>query len=118
MADTGFDRFFKKQMGNPAFRAEYERARAEIDATDQLVRDLDAAREQAGMGKSELARKIAARPEVVRRLFTAENPNPTIDTIVKVATALGYHLELVQNLPPRRGRKAVSRPRAARRARG
>ncbi len=89
-----------------------------IDATDALVRALDTAREQARLSKADLARLIETKPEFVRRLFTAEDPNPTIETVLCVATALGYHLELVQNPQPARGKRAVSRAHAARRVHG
>ena len=92
---TGFDKFFDEQMAQPSFAEDYKQARAEIDAIDQIVRALDTAREQLGMSKADLARAISAKPEIVRRLFTAEAPNPTLSTVVKVAIALGYKLELV-----------------------
>lgn len=92
---TGFDKFLDEQMAQPSFAKDYKQARTEIDAIDQLVRSLDNAREQLGMSKADLARAISAKPEIVRRLFTAEAPNPTLSTVVKVAVALGYKLELV-----------------------
>jgi ribosome-binding protein aMBF1 (putative translation factor) len=92
---TGFDKFFDEQMTQPSFAKDYKQARAEIDAIDQIVRALDNAREQLGLTKADLARAISAKPEIVRRLFTAEAPNPTLSTVVKVAIALGYELELV-----------------------
>jgi DNA-binding phage protein len=92
---TGFDRYFDEQMADPVFREGYEHARREIDTVDRLVRALDAARIGAGMTKAELARKISAKPEVLRRLFTVHSPNPTFSTVVKLADALGYALQLV-----------------------
>jgi ribosome-binding protein aMBF1 (putative translation factor) len=92
---TGFDKFFDEQIAKQSFARDYKQARAEIDAIDQLVRALDNAREQLGMSKADLARAISAKPEIVRRLFTAEAPNPPLSTVVKVAVALGYKLELV-----------------------
>lgn len=52
------------------------------------------------MTKAELARKIDARPEVVRRLFTTSTSNPTLETVLELASALGFHLELVPDRPP------------------
>jgi len=92
---TGFDKFVDEQMAQPSFAKDYKQARAEIDAVDQIVRALDVAREEVGLSKADLARAISAKPEIVRRLFTAEAPNPTLSTVVKVAVALGYRLELV-----------------------
>ena len=82
-------------MENPQFARGYEQARAEIDAVDQIIRALDEARVETGLSKAELARLISAKPEIVRRLFTYASANPTLGTIVKIASALGYRLELV-----------------------
>lgn len=45
------------------------------------------------VSKGELVREIGAQPEMVRRLLTAPKGNPTMATVLKVATALGYHLD-------------------------
>ena len=74
---TGFDRYFASRMKDPAFASAYAKARATIDSIDALVRALDDARLLLGVSKAELARQIEARPEIVRRLFTAADPNPT-----------------------------------------
>ena len=46
-----------------------------------------------------------ARPEVVRRLFTQKSPNPTVSTLVRLAAALGYHVELVRGSGRGRSRR-------------
>ncbi len=109
---TGFDRYFDERMKDPAFAAEYSEARAEIDAVDTLIRALDQARERSGLTKADLARRIRAKPEIVRRLLTDASGNPTMTTVLEVASALGCHLELVPNAS---GRLVVHRPSAARR---
>jgi DNA-binding phage protein len=110
---TGFDRFLDQKLRDPAFREEFEVARAEIAATDALIRALEGARAGRGISKAELARRISVKPEIVRRLLTDADGNPTVSTVLKVATALGCHLELV----PNRGRRAAPLPEAARQAR-
>lgn len=65
--------------------------------SDALIRTLDKARFLVGVSKAELARQIEARPEIVRRLFTATDSNPTLATVLKLVDALGFHLELVPN---------------------
>jgi ribosome-binding protein aMBF1 (putative translation factor) len=101
---TSFDRFVDDQMKKPRFRAAYAKARREIDAVDEIVRALDAARIDSGLSKAELARAISAKPEIVRRLFTSSASNPTLATVAKLAAALGRKLELVPTkaAPPRR----------------
>ena len=101
---TGFDRYFARRMKDPSFAAAYTEARSETDAVDALVRSLDAARETAGLTTAALAKKAQMQPEVIRRLFTAKNSNPTLVTVMKLASALDCSLEL----SPRAGR----RPRA------
>ena len=92
---TAFDKYVDKRMKDGAFADEYEAARAEIDQIDKLVHFLDDARVAADLNTAELARRIGAKPEIVRRLFTAESPNPTMRTMLKVAAALGFRLQLV-----------------------
>jgi DNA-binding phage protein len=94
---TGFDRYFDKRMEDSAFASAYREERAIIDSTDALVRALDEARMLEGVSKAELARRIGARPEAMRRLLTSQSANPTLTTVVNVAASLGFHLELVPN---------------------
>jgi DNA-binding phage protein len=115
---TGFDKYFEKRMEEPSFAAEYTKARAAIDATDQLIRALDAVRTCQDLTKTELARRINAKPALVRRLLTATDSNPTMSTVFKVTSALGYHLELVANPAPVAGRKVATHAQALRRSRG
>jgi len=97
---TAFDRYFDKRMKDPAFASAYAEARAVIDSTDTLIRTLDDARLLIGVSKADLARQIEARPEIVRRLFTAKDSNPTLATVLELVEALGFHLELVPNRKP------------------
>jgi len=48
-------------------------------------------------------------PEVVRRLFTASDPNPTLDTVVRLAVALDCNLGLEPRVAGRRKRKFAAR---------
>lgn len=109
---TGFDKFLEEKLHDPAFREEFEVARAEIAATDSLIRALEGVRASRGVSKADLARRLSVKPEIIRRLLTDAGGNPTIETVLKVATALDYHLELV----PNQGRRAAPVSEAARRA--
>jgi DNA-binding phage protein len=113
MPKTGFDRFLDEKLRDPSFREQFEVARIEIAATDALVRALERAREDRGISKAELARRMSVKPEIVRRLLTDAGGNPTVGTVLKVATALDCHLELV----PNRGRRAAPVSEAARQVR-
>ena len=94
---TGFDRFLDEKLLDPSFRRDHEAARAEIDATDTLIRALESARAGQRLTKAELARRISVKPEIVRRLLTDMGGNPTIGTVLKLVTALDFHIELVPN---------------------
>ena len=100
MKKTGFDRYFDGRMKDKAFAAHYNAARAEIDSVDELIRQLEAARVESGLTKAEVARRAGTPPEVVRRLFTMESPNPTMSTVMSLARTMGLSIALV---PARRG---------------
>jgi len=99
---TAFDRYVQKRRTDAEFEAEYQRARDEIGVVDELIRALEEARIEADVTKAELARRIGSKPEVVRRLLTAKQANPTLRTVVGLASALGLRLELVQDEDDRR----------------
>jgi len=113
---TGFDSYFDKRMQTPAFADEYAKASSEIATIDKLVRLLDTTRIAADMPKAELARRISAKPEIVRRLFTAASPNPTMATVLKIADALGLTLQLVPKRAPIRVARGGPRRSPQRRA--
>jgi DNA-binding XRE family transcriptional regulator len=92
------------RLRDPEFRAEYETASAEIAQIDAVLRTLDELREEAGLSKAEIARRIGKNPASVRRLFTAQ-ANPELKTIVSLAHALHAEVEIV----PRRKKPARSK---------
>ena len=110
--DTSYHkRMMAARMDDPAFRAEYERARREIDQVDSVIRQLDELREAAGLSKAELARHIGRDPSSIRRLFTAES-NPELLLVASIAEDLGAEVRVV----PRSGRRARSGAKAKRAA--
>jgi len=76
MAKTLDNSYYEKRrqgwLADEDTRAEYERARSEIEQIDAVIRSLDELREDAGMSKAELARRVGRNPASIRRLFTAE----------------------------------------------
>ena len=83
-----------ERMTDPAFRAEFERARREIDRVDGVIRHLDDLRSAAGISKAELARRIGRNASSVRRLFTSGG-NPQLTLLVAIAEELGADIEVV-----------------------
>lgn len=93
-------------MEDPEFEAAYRQHRARIDAIDELIRALDDAREQQGITKATLARRIQAEPAALRRLFSQATPNPQIARVVDMAHELGLEIVIQPKRPPRRPRAA------------
>jgi DNA-binding XRE family transcriptional regulator len=89
-----------EQMRDPEFRAEYERARSEIEQIDSVVRSLDQLRESTGTSKTDLARRIGRNPSSIRRLFTAAS-NPELRLVVQIANDLDADITVV----PRRKKR-------------
>jgi transcriptional regulator with XRE-family HTH domain len=99
----------KDRMADPEFRAEYERARREIDQVDAVIRRLDQLRENAGISKAELARHIGRDPSSIRRLFTAKS-NPELMLVASIAEDLGAEIQVV---PRRRAARRTASPKGA-----
>jgi transcriptional regulator with XRE-family HTH domain len=97
-----------KDLEDPEFLREYVCESVRIATIDDLVNELDEAREAAGLSKAELARAISAEPAVVRRLFSAGHVNPTVGTLTAVAAALGMRLTLEPL--PKPEREQITRP--------
>lgn len=115
---TAFERDLKHDLEDPVFRAEYERARARIEAIDNVLSQLDERRRELGLSKAELARRAHANEVVIRRLFSAPDQNPTFATLVDVAHALGLEFRPTRLRPagrPRLGQVAAAAKRAAKR---
>ena len=110
---TGAERYLRQRMGDPAYRAAYDEARAHIDRIDSVIRALDERRGDLELSKAELARRAGVKPEAIRRLFSAERPNPTLSTLVAVADALDMELRPV----PRGDAPATRAPSGATEAR-
>lgn len=105
---TGAERYFARRLKDPEYRQAYEEARHRIAQIDAVIRVFDARREELHLTKAELARRAGVKPEAIRRLFSAERPNPTLTTMVALAGALD--LEILPT--PRRG-ASTTRARSA-----
>lgn len=105
--DTSYHKqMLASRMEDPEFRAEYERARREIDQVDSVIRELDELREAAGLSKAELARHIGRDPSSIRRLFTAK-ANPELLLVASIAEDLDAEVRIVPRSSGRRRKTAV-----------
>jgi ribosome-binding protein aMBF1 (putative translation factor) len=103
LLDTSYhDRRHTERMQDAEYRREYERARAQIEQVDAVMRQLDELRMQVGLSKAELARLIGKNPAALRRLFSAE-VNPELRTVAALASALDAEIRIV----PRRRRRSM-----------
>ena len=91
-ARTGAERYVESRRADPDYDRAYTAARRRIDQIDAIIRALDERRCNLELSKAELARRADLRPEVIRRLFSAESPNPTLSTVVALAGALELEL--------------------------
>lgn len=106
---TGAERYLARRLEDPEYRRAYEEARERIEQIDSVIRALDARREELHLTKAELARRAGVKPEAIRRLFSAETPNPTLSTLVALAGALDLEIRPT----PRHRPSATRAPSAA-----
>jgi len=89
---TGAERYLARRLEDPEYRQAYEEARERIEQIDSVIRTLDVRREELHLTKADLARRAGVKPEAIRRLFSAETPNPTLSTLVALAGALDLEI--------------------------
>lgn len=91
-ARTGAERYLARRLGDPEYRDAYEDARERIQQIDTVIQAFDLRRQELALTKAELARRAGVKPEAIRRLFSAEKPNPTLATLVALASALDLEI--------------------------
>lgn len=104
---TGAERYLQGRRKDPERERSYRAARQRIDQFDRIIRMLDRQRCSLNLTKAELARRAGLRPDAIRRLFSAESPNPTLSTVVALACALDLEL-MAKPLEDRRASGAQS----------
>lgn len=104
---TGAEHYFQDRAAkSPEYREALDAARAHIAAVDSVVRALDERRRVLGLSKAELARQAGMRPEVVRRILGAGPANPTLSTIISLASAMS--MDVTVNAPTDRTQSGAS----------
>lgn len=79
----------KKLMRNPEFREEYEKADAEFQLIESLIR----ARAKANLSQADLAKRIGTTQSAIARL-EGGGVSPSISTLRRYAEATGTRLEI------------------------
>lgn len=105
---TGAERYLARRLEDSEYREAYEFARERIDQIDMVIRAFDDRRSELKLTKAELARRAGVKPEAIRRLFSAEKPNPTLSTLVALAAALDLELRPEPRSLPSRTTRARS----------
>ena len=90
MARTAFDDFFDEQMADPARAEAYREARTEIDTYDRFMRTINALRESSGDSKATLASMSGLPAQSIRKMLTDKKANPTIATVFKMLSTMGF----------------------------
>lgn len=106
------DRRVARRREDAEYRGEYDRFRRQIEQIDAVVNALDALRDEAGLSKAELARRIGKDPASIRRLFSAE-VNPELKTLAAIADALDAEVVVKRRPAAKRQRRAGPREPAA-----
>lgn len=91
---TAYEEYRDRRLADSQFRALYDTKRANIDAIDRILSDVDERRIAMGFSKADLARLVGRRPESVRRLFSAQTANPTLSTVLDMVSVLGLELRV------------------------
>lgn len=114
MDRTASDDFFDEQMADPVRAEAYREARAEIDTYDRFMRAMNALRKCRGVSKATLASKSGLPAQSVRKVLTDRKANPTIATVFKMLSTMGYGLQVVPlkpKIPRRPAAKPAKRPK-------
>lgn len=83
--------FKTRALARPDVRREYEGLKEEFEFLDEILK----ARAEAGLTQAELAARIGTTQSAVARLETAMGKHsPSIGTLKRYASALGYRLQV------------------------
>jgi ribosome-binding protein aMBF1 (putative translation factor) len=97
-----FEQFLDEQLADSEFRAGFERELAKVKSVASILIAIETARAEKGIPKAEVARRMDRQPSAVRRLLSGKGANPTLDTVVDLADAVGLELDIrIQDQPKR-----------------
>jgi DNA-binding XRE family transcriptional regulator len=91
---------------SPTFQAQVEERLAAIN----VAQDLAALRESRGVSQSQLADRLGISQSAIAQLESARPKNIELRTLVRVATALGAHVEV--SIRPQPAARRQARPGA------
>lgn len=88
---NNFKTFKARALKNPGIRREYDRLEDEFTFLDDVLK----ARSEAGLSQAEVATRIGTTQSVVARLESPRGRHsPSVATLQRYASALGYKLQV------------------------
>jgi DNA-binding XRE family transcriptional regulator len=76
----------------PELIARHHERLSAFDQLGELLKQLKVAREERGLSLSDLTDLTGMDRSAISKLETGQRPNPTVDTLVRYAEAVGKHL--------------------------
>jgi DNA-binding XRE family transcriptional regulator len=76
----------------PELIARHQERMAVLDQLEQLLAQLKSAREARGLSLADLTKLTGMDPSALSKLENGQRPNPTIETLVRYAEAVGKRL--------------------------
>jgi DNA-binding XRE family transcriptional regulator len=76
----------------PDLIARHQERRAALDQLEELLKQLKAAREERGLSLADLTQLTGMDRSALSKLETGQRPNPTVETLVRYAEAVGKRL--------------------------
>jgi len=80
----------QKLLQNKEVAAGYQEMAAELE----LMHAIDDIRKQLDMSQEQLAKRMGKKREAVSRLFSADDINPTLDTLIELLSALNLTADI------------------------
>lgn len=87
---VSFDSYLKQQLKDPEVRAAYEREGVFVELAVQIAQ----LRERHGWTQRELARRLHTTQQTISRLESTDNTSLSVNTLEKLAKALGKRLQV------------------------
>jgi DNA-binding XRE family transcriptional regulator len=76
----------------PDLIARHHQRMAALDQIDELLKQLKGAREKKGLSLADLTEATGMDRSALSKLETGQRPNPTVETLVRYAEAVGKRL--------------------------
>jgi DNA-binding XRE family transcriptional regulator len=76
----------------PDLIARHHERVAALDQVEELLKQLKVAREQQGLSLADVTERTGMDRSALSKLETGQRPNPTVDTLVRYAEAVGKRL--------------------------